>query len=157
MSEEANLSREEIEAFLKSLQKHLGTMLANRENVIDTVSQKARKQKGSYDFEAAFVEQFILNPLHDFLAKGERQNLNGSGPRQESSYRSCILGCSTRPPACPFEMPPVCMASGMVAATDFPKHPDVVLADKGVLNRAEVTERIKKLKSETRVNLRRPN
>lgn len=32
-----------------------------------------------------------------------------------------------------------------------------LLADKGVLSRAEVTERIKKLKSETKVNLRRPN
>ena len=32
-----------------------------------------------------------------------------------------------------------------------------LLADKGVLNRAEVTERIKKLKNETRVNLKRPN
>jgi len=32
-----------------------------------------------------------------------------------------------------------------------------ILADKGILNRAEVTERIKKLKSETKVNLRRPN
>lgn len=32
-----------------------------------------------------------------------------------------------------------------------------LLADKGVLNRAEVTERIKKLKSETKINLRRPN
>jgi hypothetical protein len=32
-----------------------------------------------------------------------------------------------------------------------------LLADKGVLSRAEVTERIKKLKTETKVNLRRPN
>src|ERR1035441_3008091 len=32
-----------------------------------------------------------------------------------------------------------------------------LLADKGVLNRAEVTERIKKLKRETKVNLRPPN
>jgi hypothetical protein len=32
-----------------------------------------------------------------------------------------------------------------------------ILADKGVLNRAEVTERIKKLKRETKVNLRPPN
>lgn len=32
-----------------------------------------------------------------------------------------------------------------------------LLADKGVLSRAEVTERIKKLKSETKVTLRRPN
>ena len=32
-----------------------------------------------------------------------------------------------------------------------------LLADKGIVTRAEVTERIKKLKSETRVNLRRPN
>lgn len=32
-----------------------------------------------------------------------------------------------------------------------------LLADKGVVTRAEVTERIKKLKTETKVNLRRPN
>jgi hypothetical protein len=32
-----------------------------------------------------------------------------------------------------------------------------LLADKGILSRAEVTERIKKLKSETKVNFRRPN
>jgi hypothetical protein len=32
-----------------------------------------------------------------------------------------------------------------------------LLADKGILTRAEVTERIKKLKSETKVNLRPPN
>jgi hypothetical protein len=32
-----------------------------------------------------------------------------------------------------------------------------ILADKGILSRAEVTERIKKLKSETKVNLKRPN
>jgi len=32
-----------------------------------------------------------------------------------------------------------------------------LLADKGIVTRAEVTERIKKLKSETKVNLRRPN
>jgi hypothetical protein len=32
-----------------------------------------------------------------------------------------------------------------------------VLADKGLLTRTEVTERIKRLKSETKVNLRRPN
>ena len=32
-----------------------------------------------------------------------------------------------------------------------------LLADKGIITRAEVTERIKKLKSETKVNLRRPN
>ena len=32
-----------------------------------------------------------------------------------------------------------------------------LLADKGVLNRNEVTERIKKLKSETTVKLRPPN
>jgi hypothetical protein len=32
-----------------------------------------------------------------------------------------------------------------------------ILADKGILDRAEVTERIKKLKAETKVNLRRPN
>ena len=32
-----------------------------------------------------------------------------------------------------------------------------ILADKGILNRAEVTERVKKLKTETKVNLRRPN
>jgi hypothetical protein len=32
-----------------------------------------------------------------------------------------------------------------------------LLADKGILSRTEVTERIKKLKSETKVNLKRPN
>jgi hypothetical protein len=32
-----------------------------------------------------------------------------------------------------------------------------ILADKGILNRKEVTERIKKLKSETKLNLRPPN
>ncbi len=32
-----------------------------------------------------------------------------------------------------------------------------LLADKGIVTRAEVTERIKKLRSETKVNLRRPN
>jgi hypothetical protein len=32
-----------------------------------------------------------------------------------------------------------------------------LLVDKGVLTRVEVTERIKKLKSETKVNLRPPN
>jgi hypothetical protein len=32
-----------------------------------------------------------------------------------------------------------------------------LLADKGLVTRAEVTERIKKLKSETKVNIRRPN
>jgi hypothetical protein len=32
-----------------------------------------------------------------------------------------------------------------------------ILADKGLVTRAEVTERIKKLRSETKVNLRRPN
>ena len=32
-----------------------------------------------------------------------------------------------------------------------------ILADKGVVTHAEVTERIKKLKTETKVNLRRPN
>jgi len=32
-----------------------------------------------------------------------------------------------------------------------------ILADKGILTRVEVTERIKKLRSETKVNLRRPN
>jgi hypothetical protein len=32
-----------------------------------------------------------------------------------------------------------------------------ILADKGVVTRAEVTERIKKLKTETKVKLRRPN
>ena len=31
-----------------------------------------------------------------------------------------------------------------------------ILADKGLVTRAEVTERIKKLRSETKVNLRRP-
>jgi hypothetical protein len=32
-----------------------------------------------------------------------------------------------------------------------------LLSDKSILTRAEVTERIKKLRSETKVNLRRPN
>jgi len=32
-----------------------------------------------------------------------------------------------------------------------------ILADKGLITRAEVTERIKKLKSETKINLSRPN
>lgn len=32
-----------------------------------------------------------------------------------------------------------------------------LLAEKGILTKGEVTERIKKLKSETKVNLRRPN
>ena len=32
-----------------------------------------------------------------------------------------------------------------------------LLADKGVVTRAEVTDRIKKLKTETKINLRRPN
>jgi hypothetical protein len=32
-----------------------------------------------------------------------------------------------------------------------------ILADKGIFSRAEVTERIQKLKSETKVNLKRPN
>jgi hypothetical protein len=32
-----------------------------------------------------------------------------------------------------------------------------ILADKGLVTRAEVTERIKKLRSETKVNLRRPD
>jgi hypothetical protein len=32
-----------------------------------------------------------------------------------------------------------------------------LLADKGVVTRAEVTERIKKLKSETKLKIRRPN
>ena len=32
-----------------------------------------------------------------------------------------------------------------------------LLADKGLVTRDEVTERIKKLKAETKVNLRRPN
>jgi hypothetical protein len=32
-----------------------------------------------------------------------------------------------------------------------------LLADKGIVTRAEVTERIKKLRSETKVNLRPPN
>jgi hypothetical protein len=32
-----------------------------------------------------------------------------------------------------------------------------ILADKGILDRAEVTECIKKLKAGTKVNLRRPN
>jgi hypothetical protein len=32
-----------------------------------------------------------------------------------------------------------------------------ILADKGILQRAEVTERIKKLKNETKVKLIRPN
>jgi hypothetical protein len=32
-----------------------------------------------------------------------------------------------------------------------------ILADKSLITRAEVTERIKKLRSETKVNLRRPN
>jgi hypothetical protein len=32
-----------------------------------------------------------------------------------------------------------------------------LLADKGILSRTEVTERIKKLKTETKVNLKRPN
>jgi hypothetical protein len=32
-----------------------------------------------------------------------------------------------------------------------------LLADKGIVTRAEVTERIKKLRSETKVNLRRAN
>ena len=32
-----------------------------------------------------------------------------------------------------------------------------LLADKGIVTRAQVTERIKKLKSKTKVNLRRPN
>jgi hypothetical protein len=32
-----------------------------------------------------------------------------------------------------------------------------ILADKGHVTRAEVTERIKRMKSETKVNLRRPN
>jgi hypothetical protein len=32
-----------------------------------------------------------------------------------------------------------------------------ILAGKGLITRAEVTERIKKLRSETKVNLRRPN
>jgi len=32
-----------------------------------------------------------------------------------------------------------------------------LLADKGVVTRAEVTDRIKKLRSETKVNVRRPN
>jgi hypothetical protein len=32
-----------------------------------------------------------------------------------------------------------------------------LLADKGVVTRAEVTERIKKLRTETKVNLCRPN
>jgi hypothetical protein len=32
-----------------------------------------------------------------------------------------------------------------------------ILADKSLITRAEVTQRIKKLRSETKVNLRRPN
>jgi GMP synthase PP-ATPase subunit len=32
-----------------------------------------------------------------------------------------------------------------------------ILADKGILTRQEVTERIKKIKSETKLNIRRPN
>jgi hypothetical protein len=32
-----------------------------------------------------------------------------------------------------------------------------ILADKGIVTKGEVTERIKKLKMETKVNLRRPN
>jgi hypothetical protein len=32
-----------------------------------------------------------------------------------------------------------------------------ILAEKGVLSRAEVTERVKKLKRETKVNIRPPN
>jgi hypothetical protein len=32
-----------------------------------------------------------------------------------------------------------------------------LLAEKGILTKAEVVERIKKLKTETKVNLRRPN
>jgi hypothetical protein len=32
-----------------------------------------------------------------------------------------------------------------------------ILADKGILTRSEVTERIKKLRTETKVNLKRPN
>jgi hypothetical protein len=32
-----------------------------------------------------------------------------------------------------------------------------ILADKGILDQAKVTERIKKLKSETKLNIQRPN
>jgi hypothetical protein len=32
-----------------------------------------------------------------------------------------------------------------------------ILADKGILTKGEITERIKKLKAETKINLRRPN
>lgn len=32
-----------------------------------------------------------------------------------------------------------------------------ILADKGIVTKGEVTERIKKLKMETKINLRRPN
>jgi hypothetical protein len=32
-----------------------------------------------------------------------------------------------------------------------------ILADKGILTKGEITERIKKLKTETKINLRRPN
>ena len=32
-----------------------------------------------------------------------------------------------------------------------------LLADKGIVTKGEVTERIKKLKTETKINLRRPN
>ena len=32
-----------------------------------------------------------------------------------------------------------------------------ILADKGIVTKSEVTERIKKLKMETKINLRRPN
>jgi len=109
--EDVNLPRDEVKEFLQRLQTHLGTVLANRQDVIDTVTERARKNKGGKDFEAALVEEFILKALHGLLAQSETQYLDGRQPRdvilaesvrarREKAYAA---GSPVRTPGHPFQ------------------------------------------------------
>ena len=71
--------RTEVQDFLRRLQSYMRAELANRDDVIRTVSDTARKTKGK-DYEASMVDEFVLPGLNRFLAACETQNLNGKKP-----------------------------------------------------------------------------
>lgn len=82
--------------------------LANRDDVIRTVSDTARKTKGK-DYEASMVDEFVLPGLNRFLAACETQNLNGKKPEavtlaeSSSSRPKYAVGSPVRTPGHPFQ------------------------------------------------------
>jgi hypothetical protein len=107
-SDTGYLPREKVQDFLRRLQSHMRTALANRDDVMGAVSEAARKTKGK-DYEASFVYEFVLPRLNRFLAAYETQNLNGQKPEAVTLAESIsarpkdAVGSPVRTPGHPFQ------------------------------------------------------